>query len=50
LDSIVKFDGCKISGGIGSDKTIKWKQTLASGKEEIILFEDGELETIYFAV
>lgn len=48
---IVEFDGFGFEGGIGSDKTTKWKpQTLASGNEEVILFEDGESVRIYLAI
>lgn len=37
---IVKYDGIGLSEGTG--KYIKWKQTLASGNEEVVLFKDGE--------
>ena len=44
----VEFDGFGLSEGTG--KYIKWKQTLASGNEEVILFEDGESVRIYLAI
>ncbi len=37
---IVKYDGIGLSEGTGKD--IKWKQTLASGNEEVVLFQDGD--------
>ncbi|WP_438349582.1 hypothetical protein ACP8HI_02580 [Paenibacillus sp. FA6] len=47
---IVEFDGFGFEGGIGSDKTIKWKQTLASGNEEVILFENEEPVRIFLTI
>lgn len=46
---IVKYDGFGLSTGSGG-KYIKWKQTLASGNDEVVLFEDGESEWIIFTV
>lgn len=45
---IVKYDGIGLSEGTG--KYIKWKQTLASGNEEVVLFKDGESVTLIFTV
>ncbi|MFF2093371.1 hypothetical protein [Paenibacillus sp. NPDC058174] len=45
---IVKYAGIGLSEGTG--KYIKWKQTLGSGNKEVILFEDGESETLIFTI
>jgi hypothetical protein len=45
---IVKYNGIGLSEGTG--KYIKWKQTLASGNDEVVLFEDGESVRIIFTV
>lgn len=46
---IVEYDGIGLNEGAG--KYIQWKpQTLASGNEEVILFEDGESVRIYLAI
>lgn len=37
---IVEYDGIGLSEGTG--KYIKWRETLASGREDIILYEDGK--------
>ncbi|MFD1953452.1 hypothetical protein ACFSL6_04505 [Paenibacillus thailandensis] len=38
---IVKHDGFGLSTGSGG-KYIKWKQTLASGNKDVVLFQDGD--------
>lgn len=47
---IVKFDGFRAESGIGSKKIIKWKQSLKSGKKDVIFFQDGASEKIYLTV
>lgn len=46
---IVEFDGFGLSEGSGG-KYIQWKQTLTSGNEEIILFNDEQEVSLIFAV
>jgi len=47
---IVKFDGFRAESGIGSKKKINWKQSLKSGKKDVIFFQDGDSEKIYLNV
>jgi len=43
---IVKFDGFEFSEG-SSSKYVSWKQTLASGNKEVVLYKDGETSLIF---
>ncbi|GLX65663.1 hypothetical protein [Paenibacillus glycanilyticus] len=45
---IVKYDGVGLSEG--TEKFIKWKQTLASGNEEVVLLKDGDSIRIILSV
>ncbi|OXM13176.1 hypothetical protein [Paenibacillus herberti] len=45
---IVKYDGIGLSTGTG--KYIKWKQTLASGNDEVVLFDEGGMVRVFLAI
>jgi len=43
---IVEFDGYGLSEGSGG-KYVKWKQTLASGLEDVFLYNDDSVKLIF---